>query len=107
MDHERQKNDGEQNVSEYHLDYCFPVDENGRKLTILVIVEKFTKMKKAKIVPSKGSTGRFAARKVLDVINECGDKDRAIILKTDQQPSIKFLVDDICMARTAASEDHG
>ncbi len=29
---------------EVHLDYCFPGDENGQKLTILVVVEKFTKM---------------------------------------------------------------
>ena len=101
MNHECRKDCG-QGVAEYHLDYCFPGDENGQKLTILVVVEKFTKMKKAVVVPSKGSTGRFAARKVLDLINECGDKDRTVILKTDQEPAIKFLVDDVCMARTGA-----
>ena len=34
-------------------------------------------MKKAVVVPSKGSTGRYAARMVIDLIEECGDKDRA------------------------------
>ena len=38
----------------------------------------------------------------MDIVEECGDKDRAIILKTDQEPAIKFLVDDVCMARTGA-----
>ena len=57
MNHEKQKNDGEQNISEYHMDYCFPGDENGQKLIILLIIEKFTKMKKAVVVPSKDRQG--------------------------------------------------
>ncbi len=47
MDDERVKNDGEQSVAEYHLDYCFSGDEHGQKLTVLVMVERFTRMKKA------------------------------------------------------------
>jgi hypothetical protein len=89
-------------ISEYRVDYCFPGDENGQKMTILVVIERRAKMKKAVVVPSKGSTGRYAARTVLDLINECGDKDSAVILKTDQEPAIKFFVDDVCTARTRA-----
>ena len=59
-------------------------------------------MKKAVVVPSKGSTGRYAARMVIDLIEECGDEDRAIIVKSDQEPAIQFLVDDVCMSRTGA-----
>ena len=65
-------------------------------------MEKHSKMKKMVVVPSKGSTGRYAANMVLELIDECGDKDRQIIVKTDQEPAIKFLVDDICTARTGA-----
>ena len=54
-------------------------------------------------MPSKGSTGRYAARMVIDLIEECGDKDRAIIVKSDQEPAIQFLVDDVCMFRTGAN----
>ena len=68
-------------LPEYHMDHCFP---GGQKLTILVVVERHSKMKKAVVVPSKGSTGRYAARKVLDLIEECGDEDRAIIVKSDR-----------------------
>ena len=39
---------------------------------------------------------------VLELISECADKDRDVIVKTDQEPAIKFLVDDVCMARTGA-----
>jgi hypothetical protein len=35
-------------------------------------------------------------------MNECGDKDREVIVKTDQENAIQFLVDDICTNRTGA-----
>ena len=100
MDHRRRISE-EQGIPEYHVDYCFPGDEDGQKLTVLAVVEKHSKMKMV-VVPSKGSTGRYAANMVLELIEECGDKDRQIIVKTDQEPAIKFLVDDICTARTGA-----
>ena len=105
MDHRKKTNDDEQVIPEYHVDYCFPGDDNGQRLAILVIVERFANMKKAVVAPAKGSTGRFAARKArkaLDLITERGDEDRTVILKTDQEPAIKFLVDDVCSARAGA-----
>jgi hypothetical protein len=102
MDHKKKWENEEPTVPEYHMDYCFPGDEDGQKLTILVVIERRAKMKKAIVVPSKGSIGRYAARMVMELIGECGDKDQAIIVKTDQEPAIKFLVDDICTARTGA-----
>ena len=45
-----------------------------QKLTILVVVERHSKMKKEVVVPSKGSTGRYAVRMVLDLIEECRDE---------------------------------
>ena len=59
-------------------------------------------MKKAVVVPNKGSTGSYASRMVIEPINECGDRDQDIILKTDQEPAITFLVDDVCVNRTRA-----
>ena len=102
MDHRRRAAMEEPSVPEYHLDYCFPGDEDGQRLTVLVVVERHTKMKKAVVVPSKGSTGRFAARMVMELIEECGDKDRHIIMKSDQEHAIQYLVDDVCTARTGA-----
>ena len=102
MDHKKKKNDDEQEIPEYHMDYCFPGDEDGEKLTILVVVEKETKMKKAVVVPSKGSTGRYAAKMVLELIAECGDRDCPILLKSDQEPAILYLLDDVSMSRTGA-----
>ena len=51
------------------------------------------------VVRSKGSTGSYAARMVIELINECGDKNQDVILKTDQEAAIKFLVvDDVCQS---------
>ena len=36
MSHRRKKDLEEASVPEYHLDYCFPGDEDGNKLTVLV-----------------------------------------------------------------------
>jgi hypothetical protein len=89
-------------VPEYHLDYCFPGDEGEHRLTVLVAVEEYTKMKKPTVGPSKESTGEYAARVIVGFIDELGDKGRDIVLKTDQEPAIKFLVDDVCTCRTGA-----
>jgi hypothetical protein len=83
MPHEREKTSDEQTLPEYRLDYAFPGDEEGNKLKTLVIVEKRSKMKTPVVVPAKGSTGRFAARKVLDLMHERGDKNFTVIVKPD------------------------
>ena len=102
MEHRKKDDEDQAGIPEYHMDYCFPGDEHGERLTVLVVVEKYTKMKKAIVVPNKGSTGTYAAKMVLDLMHECGDKDREVIVKTDQEPAIQFLVDDVCTSRTGA-----
>ena len=92
----------EQGIDEFHLGYSFPGDEFGFKLVILVLVEKYSGMKASVVVPKKGSTGSFAARRAIELIDECGNGDADIILKSDQEPAIKFLVDDIMKKRTGA-----
>ena len=52
--------DKERKLSEYCFDYCFPGDEFGYKLTVLVGTERLTGMKFATAVPTKGSSGKFA-----------------------------------------------
>ena len=79
-------------ILEYHMDYCFPGDEFDRLIVLLVVIGRYTKMKKAS----------YAARMVTELINECGDKDQDVILNTDQEAAIKFLVDDVCVNRTGA-----
>ena len=100
MDIRSKRGSEEESLLEHHMDFCIPGDEGGPKLTILVVVERHYKMKKALVVPSKCSTGRHAVRVVVGLIEECGDKDRTIIVQCDQKPAIKFFLDDLCIART-------
>lgn len=102
MEHRRRRPGDEPPTPEYHLDYCFPGDTDGNKLTVLVAVEKQSRMKRGIVVPSKGSTGQYAARVVMEMIDECGHRNVPIIIKTDQEPAIKLLVDDLKVARTGA-----
>ena len=61
MNHQKQPR-VERGLDEFHIDYCFPGDNFGFKLTILVCVEKYTGMKCISVVPTKGATGAFAAQ---------------------------------------------
>ena len=86
-------------MSEYSWDYCFPGDELGCKLTVLVGRERATGMYGATTVPMKGSMGQFALDKALELIAETGDANQRIMVKTDQEASVKALIDDLVAQR--------
>ena len=86
-------------LSEYSFDYCFPGDEFGYKLTVLSGRERVTGMNFATTVPTKGATGKFASDKVIEFMEELGDSVNKVIVKTDQEPSIQYLVKDVTNER--------
>ena len=53
----------------------------------------------ATTVPMKGSTGRFSVDKVIEFLEENGDKEGTILIKSDQEPAIEFLVNGVVEAR--------
>jgi hypothetical protein len=65
----------------------------------LVGRERATGTYSATTVPMKGSSGQFTIDKVLEMIDEVGDARQTIIMKTDQEPSIKALVKDVVKER--------
>ena len=51
-------------------------------------------------MPTKGfTTGHSTVDKCLEFVEENGDKERDIIVKTDQEPSIEYVVGDIVKGR--------
>ena len=86
-------------MSEYSWDYCFPGDAEGNKLTVLVGKERNTGTYMATVVPEKGSRGKFAVDKVLEMLDEVGDRVNLVVIKTDQEPSILSLVADVVEER--------
>ena len=59
-------------VSTYCLDYCFPGDEFAFKLTVLAGRETVSGTYFGTTVPTKGSTGRFAGDKVVELLKSVG-----------------------------------
>lgn len=61
--------------------------------------ERGTKAVMASTVPMKGGVGRFAADKCLEFIDDNGDRSGKVLVKSDQENSIKYVVDDIVDGR--------
>ena len=92
-DHRRKDGWEPRGIPEYHTSTTVSLEMSfDQRLTVLVAIEKYTKMKKAVVVPNKGSTGSYASRMVIELINECGDRDQDIILKTDLEPASDSLL---------------
>ena len=98
LDH-RKSTEEPRGLSEYSFDYLFPGDEFGFKLTVLSGEEAVTGMHFSTTVPTKGASGKFASDKVTEFMEEIGDRSTKVIVKTDQEPSIKYLVKDVIDAR--------
>ncbi len=88
LDH-RKSIDEPRGLSEYSFDYCFPGDEFGFKLTVLVGRERSTGSNFAVAVPTKGASGKFTVDKAIEYMEESGDQLGKGNVKTDQEPSIQ------------------
>ena len=53
----------------------------------------------ATTVPMKESMGQFALDKALELIAEAGDANQRIMVKTDQEASVKALIEDLVAQR--------
>ena len=70
------------------MDFCFPGSKAGDgSLTVVVARERDSKMMLSEVVPTKGSSGKFAATRVEAFIREIGYGGAPIILRTDQEPA--------------------
>ena len=98
LDH-RKAVEEDRKLREFSFDYCFPGDEKGFRLTVLVGKERVTGMAMASVVPTKGTSGQFAVMKILEFVKECGGAEAEIVLKTDQEPAIEALMEDVIKTR--------
>ena len=102
-------------MGEVHLDYCFPCGAGVKArnvhekasvatggLTVLVLRDRDTKMMLTTVVPRKGTKGEFAAKRSAAFCAEIGYTGASLIVKSDQEPAIVALVNDIAMRRAPA-----
>ena len=102
LDHWKSVQD-DRRIPEFSFDYCFLGGDGGSKVTVLVGRERVTGMTMASVVLVKGTSGQFAALKVLEFLRQCGAEEANIILKTDQEPAIDALVKDVAKSRGPAT----
>ena len=97
------KADGlESGIVEIHMDLCFPGEEDGSGgLTVLVAQDRETRMKLASAMPGK-STGNFIAKRILAFMREVGCEHGPVTVKSDQEPAMKAIVNEVGRLRAAA-----
>ena len=67
-------------ISEFIFVYCFPEEEKGARITVVVGGrERITGKAMAPVVPVKGTSGQFAAMKVLEFVKKCGAAETEIM----------------------------
>ena len=100
--HRRQKRKG--GLPELHLDYCFLSTDGDPLAKILVAKERQTRHTLSTVVPLKGASVQFPARRVLAFLKELGLESSDIILKSDHGPAILDLLNNIASRRAAKSK---
>ena len=86
---------------EMSFDFFFLGDEDGSKsMTVLMAIERATRMKMCTPVPSK-STGEFVARRILAFMKETGCKYGDMVVKSDQEKAIVAILEKVGKLRSA------
>jgi hypothetical protein len=99
-----------------HIDYCFlrgamareeeeddEEEKETKTLTVLCACDRESGMTMATVVPRKGVTGSYPAKRLYMFIKELGfdSSEVTLILRSDQEPAIQALVDDLRLLRTS------
>ena len=89
----------EDSLAEVHFDYCFMSTAEQPTETILVARERESKMTMATVVPMKGGSIEYPAKRVLAFLKEIGQETNDCVLKSDQEAAIKDLLNVIAKRR--------
>ena len=91
----------------YEMDFCFPSSEDNpeESLTVFVMKQRQRKFLAAQAVPHKGAGKEvnFAATCLTDFINELGHGNADIIIKSDNEPVLNTIRQQVAAARNAAT----
>ena len=102
MAHVRRKGDGE--AREVHMDYCFMGGRDDTKARcILVVKDRDTRTIMSSVVPVKGTRDDFVAKRVRAFIRELGFEHVDLTLKSDQEPAIQDLMNEVARIRKPAA----
>ena len=96
----------ERTVPEFHMDFCFPGNEDSatEHLTVLVVRMRGTRMTMSTVVPSK-SVDDFVTKRTVAFMRECGCEMTKLIIKTNQEPAILAIAEDVVRWRASVGAD--
>ena len=101
MDHRRASR--EKIVRELHVDYCFMSARGDESTKCIVVAKDYdSKSVMASVVPVKGSSREFPARRIIAFIRELGLEGQDIVLRSDQEPALQDLLRDVGKRRVPA-----
>ena len=93
MDH--RKAGREKMIPEVHVDYCF-MGSKGDATTRCIVVAKES------VVPVKGSSNEFPAKRITAFIRELGLENQDLVLRSDQEPALQDLLREVGKKRAPA-----
>ena len=100
------RREGARTIPTVHMDYAFMGEGEDRIMPVITAKEEETKMFLAAMVPRKGTTGTYAAKRVLAFLKEIGLETTDVVFKTGQEPAIRALVEDVSRRRENARTIH-
>ena len=101
MDHKRASR--EKLVRELHLDYCFMGSKEDAATKCIVVAKDYdSKSVMASVVPVKGSSNEFPARRINAFVRELGLEGQDLVLRSDQEAALQDLLREVGKKRLPA-----
>ena len=89
----------DRSIPELHMDYCFMGKVDEKAQPILVIKDRDTRMMCSFLVKEKGAADEFVIKRIVAFIKELGYESTKLIIKSDQESSVKAVIDAVIRAR--------
>ena len=101
MDHRRAGRD--KLVPEIHVDYCFMGSKTDVTTRCIVVAKDCSsKIVMASVVPVKGSSHEFPAKRINAFVRELGLEAQDLVLRSDQEPALQDLLAEVDRRRVPA-----
>ena len=92
----------ERNVPVLHMDYCFMGKVDEKAQPILVGKKRDTRMMCSMLVGEKETADEHVIQRIIAFIKELGYESAKIVLKSNQESSVKSVIDAVSRARRDA-----
>ena len=89
----------ERDVPELHMDYCFMGKVDEKAQPILVVKDRDSRTMCSLLVKEKGCAEEHVIKRIVAFIKELGYDSAKLIIKSDQESSVKAVIDAVIRAR--------